>query len=395
MRTYSEALGHILSFSRSFGSERLGISASLAGRVLAGTIPADRDYPPFNRSTMDGYALHSSDLDAGIDTFTLLEEVFAGRPATKKIGPGECYKIMTGAMVPDQANLVIKREDVQDHGGQVTISREGLRPFLNIARQGEDIKKGQPLLFPGIPFDASIAGALAVVGAREADFCRLPRVSLFSSGDELIDIGGTPLHYQIRNSNSPMLASMLYKYGIVPERTIHFPDQQQVIFEGLEAAMDADILILSGAVSAGDADFIPSTLKRLGVKEEVYKVGLKPGKPIWFGVKPGGPVVFALPGNPLSSQVTFKLFAEPFLRKCLGLKEMVQLQIPVLMPRVKKVPFDEFFTASIENSPYGLRAGRSMTSGDIGSSIGSDGIGWHKASRISLEPGEYIPFFPW
>lgn len=395
MLTYSEALKTVLSYSRSFGTENAIISASLNRRVLAESIPADRDYPPFNRATMDGFALKFADLQAGINKFQITDTIFAGRLSTKSIGLAQCYRIMTGALVPDDADMVIRIEDSFSEGEFVSFKNEKYVPFQSIALRGEDILQAEVYLQQGLQYNSTIAGALSVVGKTSVKVATLPRVALFSSGDELVPVSAIPTHYQIRNSNTAMIGSMLYEYLIDPVTTVHLKDDRQHIAEKISAACNNDILILSGAVSAGDADFIPATLRELGFSTIFHKVGIKPGKPIWFGLKPGGPVVFALPGNPLSSQVTFKLFIEPFLRSCLGLKPLVQMQVPMLQNRIKKVLFDEFFPVCLSAEPYGLVQSVSHTSGDIRAVVGSDGIAWHEAGKTELAIGETVPFLSW
>lgn len=395
MLSYKEALKIILSYSRSFGTEKISISSELNRRVLAETILADRDYPPFNRSTMDGFALRFADIEAGITQYRVIETVLAGRLSTKLLGQAECYKIMTGALVPADADMVIKIEDAEITGNTVRFKAQNYAYNQSIARQGEDISKGEIYIEPGLMYNSTIAGSLAVVGKTAVVLQKLPRVALFSSGDELVSVSSTPEQHQIRNSNSPMLASMLFEYAIKPASTVHLPDDPAVISAAITAASDCDILILSGAVSAGDADYIPSTLKSLGYQEILHKIGIKPGKPIWFGMKPDGPIVFALPGNPLSSQVTFKLFVEPFLRCCFGLPELVPVLVPFLGGRIKKVPFDEFFPVYITAVPYGLKATVSHTSGDIRSVVNSSGIAWHQASATELVTGDLVSYFCW
>lgn len=395
MKTYKEALEIILSFSHTFGREKLPVTAVLRNRVLAEPVYSDRDYPPFNRATMDGYALNSLDLASGLSGFRIAGVIFAGAVTDYKLGRGECFKIMTGAMVPPEADLVIKKEDAMAEGNQVRFSGQDRPAFQYIARMGEDIRSGQLLIPAGLPFNSSLAGSMAVVGKTSAFFSRLPLVSLFSSGNEIVSIQDTPLLHQIRNSNSPMLASMLYDYGIIPAISTHFPDVKDDIKAGLSKAMDADLLILTGAVSAGDADFIPGCLKELGVEEKLYKVAIKPGKPLWFGVKPDGPVVFALPGNPVSAQVTFKLFVEPFLRQCLGLKPLIPVYIPMVENRSKRVPLDEFFLARLQPEPYGIIPAYSHSSGDSSSGIGTDGIALQASALMELSAGDPVPFFSW
>ena len=395
MLTYSEALKTVLSYARSFGTENAIISPALNRRVLAESISADRDYPPFNRSTMDGFALKFADLQAGIKKFQVTDTIFAGCLSTKSIGAAQCYRIMTGALVPDDADMVIRMEDAISEGEFVSFRSQKYVPFQSIACRGEDILQAEVYLQQGLQYNSTIAGALSVVGKTSVRIASLPRVGLFSSGDELVPVSAIPTHYQIRNSNTAMIGSMLYEYLIDPVTTVHLKDDRQYIAEKISAACDNDILILSGAVSAGDADFIPATLRELGFSTIFHKVGIKPGKPIWFGLKPGGPVVFALPGNPLSSQVTFKLFVEPFLRSCLGLKPLVQMQVPMLQHRIKKVAFDEFFPVCLTAEPFGLVQSVCHTSGDIRAVVGSDGIAWHEAGKTELTIGETVPFLSW
>lgn len=395
MLTYSEALKTILSYAHGFGKETAIISAALNRRVLAESIPADRDYPPFNRATMDGFALKFADVQAGINKFQITDTIFAGHLSTQIIAKAQCYRIMTGALVPADADMVIRIEDAIVEGEYVSFKSQKYVPLQSISIKGEDILKAEVYLRQGLQYNSTIAGALAVVGKTSVKIASLPKVALFSSGDELVPVGVIPTHYQIRNSNTPMIKSMLYEYLIDPVSTVHLKDDRQHIADCISAACGNDILILSGAVSAGDADFIPATLKDLGFSTIFHKVGIKPGKPMWFGLKPGGPIVFALPGNPLSSQVTFKLFIEPFLRSCLGLKPLVQMRLPMLQNRIKKIAFDEFFPVCLSAEPYGLIQSVSHTSGDIRAVVGSDGIAWHEAGKFELAIGETVQFLSW
>lgn len=395
MLTYSEALKTVLSYAHGFGTETAIISAALNKRVLAESISADRDYPPFNRATMDGFALKFDDLQAGISKFQITDTIFAGYLSKQLITTGQCYRIMTGALVPADADMVIRIEDAIVDGQYVSFKSQKYVPFQSIAIKGEDILQAEVYLQQGLQYNSTTAGALAVVGKSSIEIASLPRVALFSSGDELVPVSAIPTHYQIRNSNTQMIKSMLYEYLIDPVSTVHLKDNRQHIEECISAACDNDILILSGAVSAGDADFIPATLMNLGFTTIFHKVGIKPGKPIWFGLKPGGPIVFALPGNPLSSQVTFKLFIEPFLRSCLGLKPLVHIRVPMLQNRTKKVAFDEFFPVCLSAEPYGLIQSVSHTSGDIRAVVGSDGIAWHEAGKAELALGETVQFISW
>ncbi|PJZ71201.1 molybdopterin molybdenumtransferase MoeA [Leptospira perolatii] len=368
------------------------------GFSLAETVKADRDYPPFHRSTMDGFALKSKDYETG-KVFTYQTEVSAGMKI--KLRKGErIVKIMTGAPVPDGLDTVIKFEDSKD------VSQEGnlkmvrfvptkIKSGQNIAKQGEDLRKGQTVISSGTIINASVISLLASLGKDKVRVFSPPKVSIVSTGNEVVSIEAKPKPFQIRDSNSHGLTSFLKKFGITPLSVNLVPDEEPKIQEALKQGLTSEILLITGGVSMGSLDLIPSVLSKLGVQEIFHKVELKPGKPIWFG-RTKSCVVFALPGNPFSVQVCARLFVEPYIRKFLSLPESSTLNLPILQSRSKGNKLPEYFPALLENNLVtGVLPKKFNGSGDITAGLLSDGIALHPADKPEIKEGEVLEFLFW
>ncbi len=380
-------------FAKSFGTNRIPLEEA-HGRTLAEPIFADRDYPPFNRAAMDGYALQCSDLAAGIRNFTILETIFAGQVANTAWQTGGCFKIMTGAAVPPGADIVIRREDSSGDEKQVTISVTGWSPFQHISRQGEDVLSGLPIIQRPVLCTPAVISVLAAIGKSTVVVEALPRVALFTTGNEIAPIDQVVDNYQVRNSNRYLLGALLKKWGITPFNIKHVPDERHLLLDTFRKAMDADILIVSGAVSAGDADFVPGVLQELGVKKIFHKLAIKPGKPMWCGQMPAGGMVFALPGNPFSSLVTFVLVIEDYLHRCFNLPAPVVMSLPLNGNRRKKSSLDEFFPVEVSGSPLpAVTPVFFNSSGDILAALQADGLAWQPATTQVLEHGNVVQVF--
>jgi molybdopterin molybdotransferase len=392
MLPFRKAQDIIRQYSQQFGTEKVALSESW-GRVLAEEIRSDRDYPPFNRATMDGFAIRLQDFETGIKNFEVVEEIFAGKVATKILATGQCYKIMTGAPVPASADCVIRREDVEELGKQAVINVNNLKYFQNIARQGEDLKNESLILSSGLFCKAPEINVMAVVGKTQPIVHKLPKVALFSTGDEVIESGKAILPHQIRDSNSFVLEAMLRKFQITPVIKQLVPDSISALEKAFSTGLACDVVIVSGGVSAGDADYVPGVMEKLGVKKVFHKVAIRPGKPFWFGQMPNAGVVFALPGNPVSCQVNFKLFIEPFLYACWQMPETSVQELPLLSSKTKKVSLDEFFPVKLTSN--GLQPIHFNTSGDITATLGSDGIALHPTDKGDLEEKESVNFWLW
>jgi molybdopterin molybdotransferase len=375
--------------ARSFGKE-IVLLEEATGRILNEPVVADRDYPPFNRATMDGMAINMADWNEGIRSFQLVETVFAGKAAMKLIGKGECYKIMTGAAVPAGADTVIRREDITESENQLTVTVTSITAGQNIAPRASDIKKDITVITPPYYIRPGTVTTLASLGYDEVKVASLPAVTVITTGDEVLPVEAAVNDVQIRNSNQHLLKALLQHWKIKPAAAVHVKDDADALLKAVNSYKRTDVLILSGAVSAGDADFVPGVLVKAGAEKIFHKVAIRPGKPIWFGRFANGPVVFALPGNPFSTFVTFKLFIEEFLVACFGLPERKMLHLPFNGTRIKKTDLDEFFPVKIEGNPVVVTPLAFNTSGDIAAMMEADGLGWQPAGKMELTPGEIL-----
>lgn len=389
MISLQEAKQLVLQQAHSFGKEIVSLEDAL-GRTIAQTIIADRDYPPFNRATMDGIAIHSADFEKGIRSFAVAETIYAGAIATQSIKSGECFKIMTGAAVPPSANAVIRREDITEEGNRLSITVSKVKPFQNIALKGQDIQQQTAVIDTNILCTAGTVMTLASLGYHEAAVMRLPKVSILTTGDEVVNITEQVNEVQIRNSNVHLLKALLEKWKISSVNTMHVKDNAELLLTAINQYKQQDILILSGAVSAGDADFVPEVLVKAGAKKIFHKVAIRPGKPIWFGQFENGATVFALPGNPFSTLATFKLFIESFLYKCFELTMPDGLAIAISENRNKKNNLDEFFPVTISGNPSSAKPLYFNTSGDITAALHADALALHPADKPDLVKGDIV-----
>ncbi len=377
------------------------------GMALAENIEADRDYPPFNRVTMDGYAVLASDINVKkIHDFRVIDTVFAGTSFSKKIPSGSCVKIMTGAPLPEGVDAVIKVEDCVSENGSVSFNIHEIQSGYNVARKGEDVNDGKLLIPKGQICDPAVIGILATTGNNKVQVYPTPSVSIISTGDEVVPIDQQPLSHQIRDLNSYALQALLWHYQIRPQYIGLVHDKTEVLKKSIAQALEADIVIISGGVSKGDADIVPDILISLGVKEIFHRVKIKPGKPIWFGKNEQGKVVFGLPGNPMSCQVGFKIFIEPYIRRFMGLGELRPLYLPLEKEYKKRGNREEYFSCKLETSKLetsleaqalspSLIPVDFMGSGDITATLYSDGIARRPDNVAVLEKGAMIKFFPW
>ncbi len=389
MTPFREAQEIINSFARSFGVERIGIDKALS-RILAEEVNADRDYPPFNRSAMDGIAIDKADFDTGLRKFFIAETIYAGQVSEIALSPGQCYKIMTGSAVPLSANVVIRIEDIEQSGMEAIIHAENCAPFQNIARKGHDLKFCQQVLKPGIKCTPVVVSLLASLGKVDVLVEKIPKVAIITTGNEVVPIDEVVLPVQIRNSNTHLLKALLLQKGIAPIFVEHVKDDKEQLYNAFKIGLEADILIINGGVSAGDADFVPQVLESLQVEKLFHKVAIRPGKPFWCGRMPSGRMVFALPGNPYSCMATYKLFIEPYITVCQGAKLPEMQSYPLQLPRVKKVSLDEFFPVKISGNPAHAEQLEINGSGDIRLGLEANALALHPRYVGLLESGQYV-----
>ncbi|HLY61542.1 MAG TPA: gephyrin-like molybdotransferase Glp [Terriglobia bacterium] len=288
----------------------------IRGRVLAEDICADRDYPPFHRSTRDGYAVRSSDLTSPPATLERVGELRAGEHFAGKLEKGQSLEIMTGAPLPEGADCVVMIEHVRASGSQVEIPR-AVGPFENVVKRGSEAAAGARVLPRGRRLGAAEMGLLASVGKAQVNVYVRPNVSILPTGDEVVPVSQTPEWFQIRNSNAVTLSAQVSEAGGVPRIVGIAPDQKEGLKNLIEDALSADILILSGGISMGKYDLVAQVLKDLGAEIFFQGVGIRPGKPLAFG-RVREKFFFALPGNPVSTFVTFELFARPAIARLGG-----------------------------------------------------------------------------
>ena len=283
------------------------------GRILGNDIFADMDQPPFHRVAMDGVAIHSSLLKE-TTSFKILDCISAGSVAPDLPSGPVCFEIMTGAMLPAGADMVIRYEDlsIKDGIASLTISPENLK--ANFHPRGSDYPKGHKVLSQGTKIKSTTIALLASVGQSQVPVLTLPKISIISTGDELVDIDETPSPSQIRWSNGICLKQELFSWGQTEVTLIKLKDNeeklQQVITKELEKS---DLLLLTGGVSAGKFDFVPGILKKCSVNEVFHKISQRPGKPLWFGETDSNKLVFGLPGNPVSCLVNLRKFVIPLI----------------------------------------------------------------------------------
>ncbi len=301
------------------------------GRALAAGVVADCDSPPWDRAMMDGFAVRSADFAAPRETVELdvTVDLAAGDVTSLAVRPGCCARIMTGAPIPPGADAVVPIECAIDGtarvhaGGRVRLRDERFRDGQHVARQGAAFRRGQEVLAPGAVLGAAEIGLAAEAGATHVVAVPRPRVAILSTGSELVAPDLVPAFGQTRNSNGPMIAAAVSLLGAEPISLGIAPDRPEAIRALVAQGLAADVLVLSGGVSAGDLDLVPAIFARCGVEKRFHKVRLKPGKPVWFGVvRRGGDeastLVFGLPGNPASSLVCFELFVRPALQALAG-----------------------------------------------------------------------------
>lgn len=290
--------------------------AEAGGRVLAVDVAADRDYPPVDRSIRDGFAVRAADMPGRV---RVVGEVRAGEAFTGRVGAGECVRIMTGAPVPEGADAVVMVEYAAVAEGMMeTAKAPRVGEFINEAgcetRRGETVlRRGTRLRFPQIAM-------LATVGLPEVPVYRRPRVAILATGDEIVPVEATPRDFEVRNSNSWALAAQVAAAGGVAEVLPVAPDDFEKTVALVERGLETDLLLLSGGVSAGDYDFVEAALARHGAEFFFTRVKIRPGAPLVFG-RAKGRFFFGLPGNPLSTAVTFAVFARTALELLEGVAE--------------------------------------------------------------------------
>jgi molybdopterin molybdotransferase len=336
------------------------------GRVLAQEVRTDREYPPFDRSTRDGYAVRSNEAGPGA-LLKCVGEIKAGDAVREPLAANACVQIMTGAAVPRGADAVVMIEHTSRDGDMVRFNRD-TRAGQNIVQHGREASAGEAILRPGMRLGYAELALAAQVGAVNLQCAQKPRVAILSTGDEVVLIDQTPGEFQIRNSNSASLAAQVHIAGGEPVVLGNAADRTEDLAEKIQRGLKEDALVLSGGVSMGKYDLVESVLNAMGTEFFFDAVAIRPGKPTVFGFCKGKPV-FGLPGNPVSTMVTFELFVVPAIDLLSGADARA---LPLMQARLgetmhEKPGLTHFLPAHVEwhGSLPEVRALNWQGSGDI------------------------------
>ncbi len=319
------------------GIERMPIRQAL-NRILAQEVKSGMEVPPFANSAMDGYALRGEDIpETGEKILRMIGASFAGKPFAGQLGENECVRIMTGAVMPDGSDTVVMQENVVANDQDIEITCH-VRPGENRRDAGDDIRIGDTLLNTGKQLTPADIGLLASTGISEISVYRRLRVAFFSTGDELKPVGGPLAPGEIYDSNRYTLFGMLQRMGVECLDMGVIPDQYDAVYQALQQASDvADVILTSGGVSVGEADFVTEALEQLG-KVQFWRVAMKPGKPLAVGTI-GTARFFGLPGNPVSAMATFYQFVQPAFYILMGSLPPEPLLLDILSAsKLKKSP---------------------------------------------------------
>lgn len=372
---------------------RVGLGDAL-GKTLAEEVKADRDLPPFNRATMDGIAIRSSSFIKGIRKFSIKGTQSAGVPSLHLGDDDQCVEIMTGAVLPAEADAVVRYEDIAIQDGVATISVDDVSAGQHIHHRGKDAARGTVLLSPARRISAAEIALLASVGLTSVQVYQPPAVAIVSTGDELVPIDKNPEPWQVRTSNSHALAAALNTMGIHASM-FHLADDNTTIVSNVGQILDEhDVVILSGGVSKGKFDYIPDALEKNGIHKQFHEISQRPGKPLWFG-RGNSKTVFALPGNPVSTFMCFHRYVKPWIERSL------HTHPPSLTAILRtsfqfKPPLTYFLQVktTIESGRILAEPDAGGGSGDFANLRNVDGFLELPAEKVDFVAGEAYPYFP-
>jgi molybdopterin molybdotransferase len=395
MVTVEEALDKVLSCTHPLGSEKVSILEAL-GRVCAEDTLAKRDIPPFDNSAMDGYAARSEDIQEASPKHPVQLEVIEDLPAgfipKKRVERGKAIRIMTGAPIPEGADTVVPVEDTKKKDGSALISRATLRGEY-IRKAGEDVKKGESVVSAGDLIGPAEIGMLASLGRSFIAVYQRATVAILCTGEELVDVDGDLDGIKIVSSNSYSLAAQVKDCGAIPIQLGIAKDRKEEIKKKLLQGLRADVLISSAGVSVGDYDFVKDVLNELGVEIVFWKVAMKPGMPVVFGTIQGKSV-FGLPGNPVSSMVSFEQFVRPSLLKMMGHRKLFRPVIDaILREDIQKSPGRRHFIRALvtfEKDQYFVVPTGAQGSGILKSMVKARGLLVIPENREIVKAGERV-----
>lgn len=391
MISTEQALQTILENTQDFGVEEIPFLESV-GRVLKEDIVADRDFPPFNRVSMDGIAINHRFFEYGVRDFKIEGIQPAGSPQEAMYNAAHCYEVMTGAVLPENTDTVIRYEDVEINTLMATVKLDALEKGKNIHIQGKDRSQGDVLIPKNRVITAAEIGVIATVGKSTVKVAKIPKVMIVSTGDELVEVNEIPEAHQIRRSNAFTLVSLLEKLNVQGE-TAHITDDKEQLKEKIAGYLEEyDALLFSGAVSKGKFDFLPEVLEELGVEKLFHRVAQRPGKPFWYGVA-NEKSVFAFPGNPISTYVNCLAYFYPWFANSSGFE--LKEETVILGEDVSFKPQLTYFLQVRIEIKFGHLVAfpvKGNGSGDLASLVQADGFIQLPKEQIEFKKGETYSF---
>ena len=376
--------------------------AGAHGRVLRTELRADRDLPPFDRVTMDGYALRCAALSLGEKRFRVEAVQAAGmRPFQLGAAPDACIEIMTGAVLPEGADCVVPYEEAVREGTNITISGadSSLAPGNAIHRRGSDHRAGHVIVPAGTRLTGREIAVAAACGYATLAVSQTPTIAVIATGDELVEVEAAVAAHQVRRSNDYALRAALALAGWPPAERFHLRDVRHEIEHQLwHIVAEFDVVLITGGVSKGKFDFLPAELDRQGVKKIFHGVAQRPGKPFWFGVSGRGTPVFALPGNPVSSYTCLHRYVLPALTRASGAEPAGPRTVALAEAVNFKPKVAYFLPVKLSSGPHAellATPDPSNTSGDFTGLVGTNGFVELPAEQTDFPAGTLAPFRPW
>jgi len=399
MLTTAEAEQAIADAMPAFNAEMVELEEA-PGQILRQTVTAERDQPPFDRIMMDGIAIAFDSLDDGNRKFSIQGTQHAGDPVQTLAAENNCIEIMTGGVLPTGTDCVIPVERISIADNVATLEA-GYTPKRHqfVHPQGSDYVKGHEVLQPGRRVSPMDIAVIASCGLDQVAVSRQPAIRVISTGNELV-LPGEPIEsHQIRLSNGPALVAMLTQQGFSDAAHEHLIDDEQILEVRLAHLLqEGDVLILSGGVSMGKADYVPQVLAKLGVELVFHKVSQRPGKPLWFGIGPENQVVFALPGNPVSTLVCCRHYVLPALLMASGMQSR-EAETAVLAEDVTfKANLTCFLPVRVSSDANGITSATPVptnTSGDFAALSGTDGYVELTSEQNEFAAGSSVPLHRW
>jgi molybdopterin molybdotransferase len=390
MISVAQALQTVLNSFQDFGVEEIPFIKSV-GRILKEEIVADRDFPPFNRVSMDGIAIDFQQFRNGQRVFKVEGIQAAGSEQISLQDAESCIEVMTGAVLPNNANTVIRYEDITIENGVATINTNAVNNGQNIHNKAKDGRFDDILIYQNTKISAAEIGVLATVGKSFVKVARQPKVMIVSTGDELVGVDEIPLEHQIRRSNVFTLVSLLERLNI-PSETAHITDDKPILKSKIEGYLqEYDVLLFSGAVSKGKYDFLPEVFEELDVEKLFHKVAQRPGKPFFYG-QTNTCSVFGFPGNPISTFVNCLAYFYPWYYKSVGIE--TNQETAVLGEDVSFKPSLTYFLQVKLESENGKLVAFPITgngSGDLASLVNTDAFIQLPSDKIEFKKGEAFP----